>query len=99
MYIVLKYDTFSEVYIKNLSQLQNHLIELLPLEILEKILKRLIKKEKWNCSLLLSLIIRISKGKMKDSNGGIASNYKEIALDLIKSIIKKKVWEIKSKSP
>jgi len=57
-----------------------------------KIVERLIKSERWNCNVLMMMVLKIHKGSAKDS-----LDPKEVSLNLVKKILKKKVWEIRKK--
>ncbi len=59
-------------------------------------LERLIKNEKFHCKILISLVLLLLKHHSKDQKG-TDSLFKEQALNLIKKILKKKVWDLLSK--
>jgi hypothetical protein len=57
------------------------------------VLERLIKNEKFHCKILLSMILLLLKHHSADQKG-TDSTFKEQALNLIKKILKKKVWDL-----
>jgi hypothetical protein len=58
-----------------------------------KVLERLIKNEKFFCKILISMILLLLKHNSADQKG-TDSAFKELALGLIKKILKKKAWEL-----
>ncbi len=75
-----------------MRNMQDMLVKQFNKETVTKVIERLIKNEKWNCRILVSLIILMVKHNSSD-NTGQDSTLKDLGNALIKKILKKKVWE------
>ncbi|CDW91782.1 UNKNOWN [Stylonychia lemnae] len=98
VYLILK-QTFEssdkqeqEQFIKRLTTIQDILIRKFNKETVAKIIEKLIKREKWHCKILISLILLLVKFNSPEQNG-VDSYFKDEAMNLIKKILKKKIWD------
>ena len=83
----------SEILVKRLTLIGDVLSKKFKVETVVKVLERLIKNEKFHCKILISLILLLLKHNSKDQTG-TDSTFKDQAFQLIKKILKKKVWEV-----